>query len=105
MAIMITGYKRNTVLGLITDNDRRAQKGEYEITRLSLKEKSMTERDIIWNIQRINNSMGFRITEDGEDITTQVVDIHMFLTDGLVYSCEMTFEDGSVWTGRFTPLA
>lgn len=64
----------------------------------------MAERDIVWYVQRINDSMGFRVMEGTENITNDVVEIRMFLTDGLVYSCEMLFEDGSVWTGRFTPL-
>jgi len=65
----------------------------------------MTSRDIVWNLQRINDSMGFRVTEDETDITETVVEITMFLTNGLVYSCEMLFDDGSYWTGEFTPLA
>jgi len=64
----------------------------------------MTSRDIVWNLQRINDSMGFRVTEDETDITDSVIEIKMFLTNGLVYSCEMIFKDGSVWTGTFTPL-
>lgn len=63
----------------------------------------MTSRDIVWYVRHIGDSMGFRIMEGKEDITNTVIEMKYFLSDGLVYSCEMTFEDDSVWTGTFTP--
>jgi hypothetical protein len=64
----------------------------------------MTSRDIVWYVQRIKDSMGFRIMEGKENITDTVAEMHFFLTEGLVYSCEMTFKDGSVWTGAFITM-
>jgi hypothetical protein len=65
----------------------------------------MTSRDIVWYVQRRGDAMGFRIMEGNVDISDTVAELKFYLSDGLVYSCEMTFEDETIWTGTFTPLA
>jgi hypothetical protein len=65
----------------------------------------MESRDITIHVKKVKNIMGFRIMEDKEDIASTVKKLNFSLKDGLVNSIEMTFDDGSVWTGTFIPLA
>jgi hypothetical protein len=62
------------------------------------------ERDLNMYIGRSGHYVDITFTEDGIDITSSVVQVDMYLHDGIVYGFDLVFEDGSEWGGHTAAL-
>jgi hypothetical protein len=62
------------------------------------------QRDLTMYVGKSGHYVDLTFKEDGIDVTASVVEVRMYLKDGLVYGYDMCLEDGTWWGGNTIPI-